>query len=77
MTLSELKTKISSRMEDLESNGRVSEMNGLAYAYYLLNEVKRITPVGVSPCEVCKYGPPRPCTVCEDCPAERKKDGNN
>lgn len=26
-----------------------------------------------SPCALCIYSPPRPCTVCEDCPAKGRE----
>lgn len=30
-------------------------------------------PSSTSPCALCIYSPPRPCTVCEDCPAKGRK----
>ena len=37
------------------------------------NEALKVVLHKTTPCDVCKYKPPRPCTVCEDCPAERRE----
>ena len=39
----------------------------------LVMKIEDIPASTASPCALCIYSPPRPCTVCEDCPAKGRE----
>lgn len=60
-------------MELIDKQTAVSELE--SYGEFIAQKiVDGIPPVTLSPCSVCIYSPPRPCTVCEDCPAKGRNE---
>lgn len=58
-----------------ETDGDTMWQSGCWVRYRAIEQTVKAQPtVAPSPCSFCVYSPPRPCTVCEECPAKGRNE---